>query len=50
MNLSFVIGDVSGEFGMGVTSQDRFAGAGDLVCCWKDWREAEMPSSITSFT
>lgn len=50
INLSFVLGGVSVKFGMGVTSQDRFAGMGDLVCCWKDWQEAEMPSSIMSFT
>lgn len=50
INLSFVLGDISGKFGMGVTSQDRFAGMGDLVCFSKDWREAEMLSSITSFT
>lgn len=43
INLSFVLGDGPGKFRMGVTSQDRFAGMGDLVCYWKDWREAEMP-------
>lgn len=33
INLSFVLAGVSGAFGMAVTSQDRFAGMGDLVCC-----------------
>lgn len=36
-------------FGMAATSQDRFAGMGDLVCWWRDG-EAKMPPSIPPFT